>query len=95
MFISYLFRVRKNRSKRILIDIPTTLAFSFDDDDSVDENIYDSATHSSDEGEFQPKQHDSTLRVFSPISQLDGNDDILEEEIEVLPKRYIFLIKLR
>ena len=36
----------------------------------------------------------STFRVFSPIFQLDGNDDILEQEIEI-PKRYIFFDRIK
>ena len=52
---------------------------------------------------------DTIPTVFSPYSQLDGNNDLLDEELEIIsgaktpngkrvwvsPKRYIFWIKLK
>ena len=53
-------------------------------------------------------ENENYIRVFSPISQLDGNNDILEQEIDMVsgsktrdgkrvcisPNRYIFWMKL-
>ena len=74
------FRGRKNRSKRIhVVKIPFSM------DDLTDVSIPD----------FDNENYDSTFRVFSPFPQLDGNDDLQEQEIEIVPvyitpKRYIF-----
>ena len=97
----------------VLVKIPLNVNDSFDVKNHDDTESYASKNTTDDQSNIddddviidhdhnlENENYDSTSRLFSPFSQLDGNDDLLEQEIEIVSgsktkKRYIFWIKLK